>query len=369
MTGEEMREVLARDGYFVMKDVFEEKTCDALKDSCWDYLERMCPGVDRNDPSTRRDDTMPLNMKGLIQQHNIGFQPFSVDAHLMAKPLYEKFWGTDKLVCSFDGVSITENRKRAHYKSLADWKEKCWDKNEVHIDQTTPGFFSVQGGLAITDQEEDEHVFLCIPGSHHYHEDILRIGKECAERECAKQMDVWEAARAAEKPLTKIVKKKKKDGTIMEVQVEIPKPTVKEPELHWMVMNTEQLAFLKSKGLEMKRIPMKKGSFVFWDSRTVHASAPYCATARKDAMRIQIFIAMAPVLEDPEAVAEDRELRQKGYDEGRVSKHSAAMIRLFGKTPRQYNRDHGVLYKKMRIPRSLKMTREEKRLYGLKSYE
>jgi hypothetical protein len=188
----------------------------------------------------------------------------------------------------------------------------------VHIDQTTPGFISVQGGLAVTSQAENEHVFLCIPGSHVHHEELLTI---------------WEKANPGKKP-----------------------------ELHWEIMIPEQLTFLRSKGLEMRRVPMNAGDFVLWDSRTVHSSAPYCADAPLSAMRLQIFVCMRPVTELSE---KERKVRREAYESGRVSKHSADQIRLFGKQPRMYSQEDKATHEKMKVPPSVELSEEEKLVYGL----
>jgi hypothetical protein len=321
-------------------------------------MERLCPDVKRDDVTTQTSKNLPLNTRGLIQNYNVGFQPFTVDVHMMLFPLFMRLYGTDKLRSSFDGVSFTRKRK-ADFASLADWKERCMAENPVHIDQTTPGELSIQSGVAITDQEEDMHTFLCIPGSHkdEHHRRLLKIWHECAYRDWQVKHKAWKDALDAGTPL------KTKFGN------DAKEPEVNKGEPDWQVMRPEQLAYLREHGLEMKRIPMKKGDVVLWRSNLVHASAPYCKTAPKDAMRLQIFVCMKPIPDDPVRNAKDMERRREAYDEGRVSRHSADWISLFGKKPHIYGPDGNATHQKMRTPRSLKMTRAEKRLYGLIPYE
>jgi hypothetical protein len=352
MSKEQMMDGLERDGYVILEDALQEDECDHLYSGFWDYMEKMNPELDRHNRATWTKDSLPLNTKGLIQHYNIGFQRFTVDAHMLLKPVFEELYGTKKLWTSFDGVSFTQRGVRPAYKDVDDWKKKCWDRNAVHIDQTTPGFISVQGGLAVTTQKEDEHVFVCIPGSHLYHEELLDLWNQDAKtRYEAKMLDYKLAL-------------EQWDGQDKKPVM----PKLDKPEQHWQIMNPAQLALLKSRGLEMKRIPLKRGSFVLWDSRTVHSSAGYCQSAPKEATRLQIFVCMRPAPTDISVVKKDMELRTKAYTEGRVSKHSADQIRLFGKQPRAYSVKDVITHEKMEVPKSIKMTVEEECVYGLRMY-
>lgn len=324
-----MMEQLRTQGYMVVPGYLTD--CDDLKEGFWDYLETMNSNLKRTEPSTWTKDNLPLNTKGLIQHYNVGFQRFNVDAHMKLKPLFETLYGTSKLWASFDGVSFTQRGQRPVFTDLKDWNEKKWTKTPVHIDQTTPGFISVQSGLALTDQNEDQHVFVCIPGSHLHHETLLDIWNADAELEYAKD--------------------------------ECDKLRV--PERHWQVMTPNQISYLREKGLDMIRVPLNKGDVVLWDSRTVHSSAGYCKTAPVDSVRIQLFVCMRPIPTDPLVVKREMGIRKLAYDTGRVSKHSADYIRLFGKVPRIYCQKDKMVHEKMNVPKSVTMTKEEEELYGL----
>lgn len=351
MNRDDMMKSLDRDGYVILPDVISEGTCDELLSSFWDYMEGMNSDICRTKPTTWTKENLPISTKGLIQHYNVGFQRFTVDAHMLLKPVFESIYGTNRLWTSFDGVSFTQKGKRPQFKDVPDWKTKCWESTAVHIDQTTPGFMSIQGGLAVTDQKEDEHVFVCVPGSHKFHEDLLKIWEQDAdarfkEKNIAYEATIRELGAGEKKPV---------------------RPTRESATFHWEIMNDNQLAYLQQKGLEMQRIPLKRGSFVLWDSRTVHSSAGYCKSARADALRLQIFVCMRPVPDND--IEREMRIRRKAYTEGRVSKHSADHIRLFGKQPRMYSVKDKLTHDKMQVPESISMTKEEEELYGLRMYD
>jgi ectoine hydroxylase-related dioxygenase (phytanoyl-CoA dioxygenase family) len=336
----ELRETLERDGYAVVRGAVSEEKCEEIYGHFMKYMEDLsCGRFDRNDRATWIEKNMPISTRGLIQHWNIGFQRHAVEARMAVKYIFEELHGTKKLTSSFDGTSFTRPGKVFHYKDMDDWDERCWDKTTVHIDQTTPGFTSIQGGLAVTDQNIDEHVFLCVPGSHKFHEQLLAISeREIAEENAKLQQEVKDGKR-------KSYSKKKL-------------------ELHWSIMGKKHIALLRENNLFMHRVSMQRGDFVLWQSRLVHSSAPYCKTARKDALRLQVFVSMAPAVRDREEIR----LRNEAYTKGLVSKHSADRIRLFPKMPRIYGKDGMEIYQSLRIPPSAPLSDEEKRVHGLLPY-
>ncbi len=306
---------LAEQGYVVLKSRVTEEQCDALQSGFFDYVEGLSPGFKRDDRKTWTTKNMLFNTKGLIQSYNIGFQRFSIDAHKLLKPVFEEVHGTDKLWCSFDGASFSVKGKRCPFKDLKEW-EAIGDA--VHIDQTDPDIYSIQGGLAVNTQREDEHVFVCVPGSHLHHRELLALGNG------------------------------------------------KKREPFWEIMGKEQLEYLRVNGLKLKRVPLDRGDVVLWDSRTVHSSSKYCDTARPDAWRLQLFVCMAPIPKT--GIEKEIQKRRAAREEGRVSKHSADRIRLFAKKPRLYNEENEARFDKMtsRVKYDVEMTDDEERLYGLR---
>lgn len=311
----ELKNQLAVDGYAVIPNYVDEENCELINTYFWDYMETLNPLLKREDKTTWTTLNLPANTRGLIQHYNCGFQKHAVHARKLLAPLFEHLHGTDKLVSSFDGTSFSRKPKNHKYKDLEDWSIRGWETDAFHIDQTTEGFKCVQAGLAVIEQDEDSHVFICVPGSHLYHEEIMKLNGGF----------------------------KKGD---------------------WLVMNDETKAFLKSKNLELKRIALEKGSVVCWDSRTAHSSSGYCKTSNPETTRLQVFVCMAPASNDKQIFNLEFEKRNKGYEEGRVSRHNPITVSLFPKNPRLY----APAQMKFNIPKSIELDEEEKKLHGLLSY-
>lgn len=325
---DEIFDELAENGYMVIPAAVADHVCEEFFNQSMDYMEGLGMGFKRDDKSTHGPANMPLSKKKLIQNYNVGWQSFTVKARVAVKAFWQHLWDTDDVVSSFDGASISFKTKVCKFKDLKHWKENQWDmkKCPLHIDQTTVGFKSVQGGLALSDQEEDEHTYICVPGSQKLHEEFLKIAVEEL------------------KPGTKLTE-------------------------HWVVMGERHIALMQKHGLEVKRIAVKRGDLIIWDSRTVHASASYCKTASKDAVRVQVFAAMLPAIRDETAFYNEQAIRQKAYNDGLVSKHSARNARLFGKKPRVFSKDMQQKYEECTIPKSAELSDSEKRLHGLLPYE
>jgi ectoine hydroxylase-related dioxygenase (phytanoyl-CoA dioxygenase family) len=182
----ELREQFERDGYLVIENVVNIEDRELLVNGFWNYIEALSPVVSRKNTETWWNATInneriwPVNIHGLIQGYNVGFQEFTVKSRMLCKKVFEDLYGTKELVTSFDGISFSNKPKIHKYQNIDDWETKGIVRDAVHVDQTTPGFRCVQGGLALVDQQEDGHVFLCIPGSHKLHDKLLdRIKENC----------------------------------------------------------------------------------------------------------------------------------------------------------------------------------------------
>lgn len=66
----DFRDDLARDGYAVVKGVLSKEKCDAYIDDIHDWLESFGLGYNRHDPSTVKEECLPIiHQKGLIQAY------------------------------------------------------------------------------------------------------------------------------------------------------------------------------------------------------------------------------------------------------------------------------------------------------------
>jgi hypothetical protein len=321
----QVREQLSENGYVVIEDFISPEDCTEINSLFWDYMESLTAIVDpqgtsqtivdRNDKKTWLTKNLPLNTRGLIQHYNVGFQKHAVMTRTLLKPIFEGLYGTPNLLTSFDGTSFSRKPKTHKYKDLQDWAYKCWTKDAIHIDQTTEGFKCIQSGVSIIDQDPCGHVFICVPGSHAYHKEIMSLNGGFTKGD-------------------------------------------------WLIMNEDTKKFLRDKGLELIRVPLKAGSVVLWDSRTVHSSSGYCRSSDPDVSRLQIFVCMLPIPEDQDVYEKEIKKRIKAYNEGRVSRHNPRTISLFGRNPRTY----GSEVRDFNIPKSAPLNDDEQKLHGLVRY-
>jgi ectoine hydroxylase-related dioxygenase (phytanoyl-CoA dioxygenase family) len=358
-TQESLREALDRDGYVVVPNVLDDP--ERLASLFWDYMEGLTMGrVRRDSKESLTQANRPVHTRGLLQHYNCGLQRYAIETRMAVKPVFEALWGTDKLTSSFDGTSFTWQRKTYTHKDLRAWRKDAWNE-KLHIDQTEYGFSSVQGGVALTRQRENEHVFVCVPGSHRYHEQLLEISVRAALSDWSKVSD--SVKKALHRDGVTEYHIMGWDAMTAEAKDKVMKIGLKMKTLHWEVMSDNQKTFLREKcDLKVVRVPLEAGDMVLWDSRTVHTSATYTKDSDQNACRIQVFVAMKPAVNTPEEI----EKRAKAFEAGRVSKHSADYIRLFPKQPHT----HGSNPAPCEIPPSdPNMTDEEKRLHGLIPYE
>lgn len=310
VTYEVLRQELDRAGVVVIKGVLLPMQVAVARKLLWDWLEKLAPGVERDSPSKWVEGTRPPHQGGLIQHFGVGWNGASVYVRECVKPVFDRVWGTDGLWCSFDGISVTFNNGSGRKRKLDD------DKWNVHVDQTSQGFKSVQGGVALTRQARDSHCFACVPGSHKIHEKLMGLHRGILPA-------------------------------------------------HWCKADIVMVQSMKNHGLQLEVVDLEEGDLVLWRSDLMHFSVPYAKEAPASARREQIFVSMGP----PPAVAKTRAAevakRRKYYEENRTSMHSTDRVRVFGKEPRTFGEEEGKKRAKMQVQPPAELTESQKKMHGL----
>lgn len=335
LEGELLWEDLHQNGYVLVKNVVKKDRCEEILTEFFDYLEFLQPEFIREDRETWDSDNLPIRTRGLLQHFNCGFQPHAVHARSACLPVFESLFPNKELTCSFDGTSFAPRPKAFKFKDIESWEKQARQKENLHIDQTSEGLISIQGGLAVVDQPIDCKVFVVIPGSHLYHEEIMKIQLKY-RLEDDKEKNI----------------KRKNDLSIWYDE-------------QWLIMNDEMLDFIESKGLKRTRIEMSQGDLVLWDSRSIHSSADFTRQSIPGSYRLQVFVSFAPRVPDGPEYDKEIEKRKKAFAEGRTSKHSAQQIRLFSKQPRIYKKPTKTF---MKLPSYSEMTEKEQKFHGLVKY-
>jgi len=210
---------------------------DAAHTAFWNWLEGLGTGVLRSDPSTHmHPDKWPAGIHGIIKGCGVGQAPFMwhLRTHPAVRQAFATVWGTNALICSFDGAGM-------YPKVLPQLPKTYWP----HRDQapTADGLLCVQGVLSLTSNEEDTAGGLVVwPGSH------LRCWA-----------NTYAEARAHP------------------------------PTAHWYRVPEGDPVCTPHAGWVL-RAPA--GTLFLWDSRTVHMNRPPCAPARTP--RAVAYICMAP---------------------------------------------------------------------------
>lgn len=85
---------------------------------------------------------MPRNIHGIFHDYNVGYMLDVWAARKMCKHVFASLWGTDELLCSFDGISFVPKGTK--------WPDvnACW----YHVDQgvSKQGLRCIQGRPLIT---------------------------------------------------------------------------------------------------------------------------------------------------------------------------------------------------------------------------
>lgn len=284
------------EGYIVLPKVFSQEEVDGEYMRMWRWVQTVSPSIRRNDPSTWRrgkGDVWPSKQRDMMQLHQAGWV-FNDLREAMADRVFEKVYGTKELHCSKDGFTL----QRPTDSELGQYPNDHYDQGFA-----SRGLQCIQGSVALTDQEHDDGCFLCWPGSHRLHDEIMD----------------WRGP-----------KRGRADFVILD-----------EREMEW----------LQSKGYEPKRVPVNRGDVILWRSDLVHKGAP--PIGRRDNFRAVVYVCMLPAALTPEYVYKEKEL---AYQELQTGSHypnreewfeartQMASVRPYFKKPPQLSRRQQQLY-------------------------
>jgi len=137
----DFRDDLNRDGYAVIKGVLPVQKCEEYIDQIQEWLESFNLGYNRNDPSTVREECLPIiHQKGLIQAYGAPHETFTCQylrslssglrfqkkiakasvfdaaGGVRSEPavidVFAKLFGTEDLLVAFDAMNVSlANRK------------------------------------------------------------------------------------------------------------------------------------------------------------------------------------------------------------------------------------------------------------------
>ena len=279
-----IRELLDSRGFVVIEKVLDLEEIDSVVDSMWAWFRQLSPDIKRDDMETWNDN-LPFAMesKGIIQWYHAGHQQFVWDVRQNPKVhnVFKAVWNEEKLLASFDGINFQmppEVTGKYSDKYGGSW----W-----HCDQGKKklGFQCAQGFVNLEETTVDDGCFVCLPGSHKYHEEFLRTFSADYDNS------------------------------------------------DWIKLEEQHKLWYLKKGLQPVRVPCPKGGMVLWDSRTIHCNASALQGRAVVRPRIAIYTCMTPRHLISKA---DLRKKQKYFYEGRMTNHWPHTIKVFPKTPNMF---------------------------------
>jgi ectoine hydroxylase-related dioxygenase (phytanoyl-CoA dioxygenase family) len=261
------RNVLARideDGYIVLPGILAVEEADREYKRMWQWVETVAPDIRRDRPVTwqRRQgaDTWPCAQRDMMQLHQAGWV-FNDLREIMAERVFEQLYGTRELHCSKDGFTLQRPTQQHVVKPPND-----------HFDQGQDlGLTCIQGSVALTDQEHDDGCFLCWPGSHRFHGEIMDWRRQAGGK--GGRQD-------------------------------------------FVILYEDEKQFLQAQGIEPRRVPVSRGDVILWRSDLVHKGA--LPIGRRDNFRSVVYICMLPAVMTPESAYPQK---RKAYEQLQTGSH------------------------------------------------
>ena len=255
-------EDLEKKGYTVVPDVVSSEDCDAAIRQYEEWLTQF------------KDGSWPKTSSGLINRYNTGHMTPTWEIRLKSKPVFAQLWKTDKLLTSFDAISIgrpPEDGQEQFQKPGDHWLHN--DQHPLRV-----GLHAYQGGVYLEEQCEDDWTFHVMSGSHKFHDIFYEHYPEAVRK--AESLGVY-------------------------------------------YLEPDEVDFYKDVGCEILRIPVPKGGMVLWDSRLIHANArPLKNRKHPGRWRYTVFVSMTPAIWASE---EDIDDHKEAYENALMTSHWSSM--------------------------------------------
>jgi ectoine hydroxylase-related dioxygenase (phytanoyl-CoA dioxygenase family) len=289
-TPEGVKDMVEKYGVAIVPDILNKQELESMRNGMWDYIEHITQShpfpINRwNTKSWREFSKLYPKHSMLLQNWQIGQAQYIWDIRQNPKvvDVFSKIWDCEPedLLSSFDGASV-------HFPP--ELTKKGWFRNLwYHTDQSylNPDFNCIQSWVTAYDVNDGDATLSFMEGSNKFH------------KEFQKKFDIQDKS-------------------------------------NWFKLNDieNHLQFYKDHGCEEKKIKCKKGSMVFWDSRTIHCGSEPLKNRKKMNMRNVVYICMMP---RSKATSNVLKRRIKAFEEVRMSSHWPAKgFKLFPVNPRTY---------------------------------
>jgi ectoine hydroxylase-related dioxygenase (phytanoyl-CoA dioxygenase family) len=318
--GEDPKPYLREYGYCIVENVFTNEECQDYINGCWDWLEGLDTGIDRNNNKTWNNNNWVLNYKQGMISHTVSHSEFlwKVREHDNVINLYNQIYNTDQLLVSFDGITISRPPELGYTRaSKTSWIHT--DQNIIDDDLNNiydGNDYSVQGILNFNDSNDKDGCLLIWVGSHLLHTKLFEHNN-------------------------------------------------KKPKNNWYVLSKEDINWLLDNNIQFLKVNAPKGSVILFDSRCFHSGYPNQLNRDNPSLRYVAYVTMAPAIR---ASKKDINKKIKSIKEGRTTNHYPANhIKIFP-YPQTYGKNYPYLKRKENIPDYNNWSDKRKKLSGLLPY-
>ncbi|KAJ4996565.1 hypothetical protein K4K48_008324 [Colletotrichum sp. SAR 10_66] len=241
-TFQDWRDDFYRDGYVVIKGAIPGAKADMYRQKALNWITSFNKGLDLNDSTTWTDAHLPQSFKaGMYLNYCAAHEKYVWDARQEPGVLeaFEKIWGTNELVVSFDTINVTfPNRKDVNW---SPWP---------HVDQAPErkGLSCVQGIINLSRAGPKDGGLLLMKGSSKLFDKFFALNPpDRSQGIGAKHYDFY---------------------------------PFKEHHVKWF----------KEQGCELIKVCAEPGDLILWDSRSMH----YAAFPESDTIRTIIYACYTP---------------------------------------------------------------------------
>lgn len=246
----DFRDDLVTQGYVVVKGAIDPQKAREYQQKAFEWLKAFDSSLNLDDPSTWRTANLPIQTKlNTYEHYGVVHEKFMWDVRQEPGVLeaFQKIWGTDELLVSFDSLNITlPNLKEAR----APWP---------HIDQAPRkrGLHCVQGIVNLSHAGPEDGSLMVVPKSHSLTEEFFDTKTDPATWE-------WRDNR---------------------------------------YFDDKDMEWFRSHGLEPVKVLAEPGDLILWDSRLIHWGGE--PTEKSNTIRTVVYAAYAPAsMASQEAISE-----------------------------------------------------------------
>ncbi|KAH9496514.1 hypothetical protein Btru_043246 [Bulinus truncatus] len=225
----------------------------------------------------------PYSTHSIVRHYGVGYLEPAWEVRLQVKKYFAQLWGTEQLLTSVDAVAIGQPPEMGTEEF--DTATSRW----LHVDQCAArvGLHAYQGAVYLETADADDWTFEVLEGSHEHLQDFYAQNDKARIRSV--NTGLWR-------------------------------------------MRDDDLEWYRKLGCERKRVPVKAGSLLMWDSRLVHANArPIQGRKNPDRWRLIVLVCMGPLAW---STKEDIQRRRKAFKDMLMTTHwPSDDIGIMGSSP------------------------------------